>query len=193
MFPLCEYVYCRLKPELWAVCIDKTHEYLSRAIYHLTPLARSSHTEEIFTLFLTLCRCIHIYPACQQCDFISPVWSVSSHCTLFYRSPHLCASSLSSPSFFLFFNPTEKWRIRCRYSVSSSARPSASLMSAWPLWSCPPMFWGASPCRFLFPFKSAPFYPNSSAMKADLKHTSSASSPCLLSPTSLLPVSTGLS
>lgn len=75
--------------------------------------------------------------------------------------------SFISLSLSFFLNPTEKWRIRCRYSVSSSARPSASLMSAWPLWSCRPMFWGASPCRFLFPFKSAPFYPNSSAMKAD--------------------------
>lgn len=40
------------------------------------------------------------------------------------------------------FYPIEKWRIHCRCFVSSSARPSASLTSAWPLWSCPPMCWG---------------------------------------------------
>lgn len=72
-------------------------------------------------------------------------------------SPHF--SSLSSQ---FFSNPIEKWRTRCHCSVSSSAQPSASLMSAWPLWSCPLMFWGIA----FFP----PFYPNSSAMKADLMY-----------------------
>lgn len=57
-------------------------------------------------------------------------------------SIHLPASPLIS--FFFFCFPTEKRRTRCLCSVSSSAWPSASLMSAWPLWSCPPMFWGVS-------------------------------------------------
>lgn len=70
------------------VCIDKTHEYLSRAIYHLTPLAPPSYTKAIFThishslsvVYTQLCT--QIYLECQQCDFICCVWSVSSHPTL---------------------------------------------------------------------------------------------------------------
>lgn len=132
---------------LAAVCIDKTHEYLSRAIYHLTPLAPHSYTKAIFASFLILCQycaqhCTYIYPACQQCDFISSVWPDSSP-----SNPLFYLLTSASPFFHLlfyvfFFNPIGKWRTRCRCSVSSSARPSASLMSAWPLWSCPPMFWG---------------------------------------------------
>lgn len=137
---------------LSAVCIDKTHEYLTRAIYHLTSLLHQSNIHSISHSVSVLCtqHCIftHVYPACQQCGFSSSVWPVSSHPTL----PHF--SCLSS-NFFWFFNPIEKWRTRCRCSVSSSARPSASLMSAWPLWSCPLMFSGNA----LFPLQICYLFP----------------------------------
>ena len=158
---------------LSAVCIDKTHEYLSRAIYHLTPLSASSHSKAILTLVShsVSVPCAqhrtHIYPACQQCDFISSVWPASSHpaLSIYLSPPHLFICLLSSPVLY----PTEKWRTRYRCSVSSSARPSASLMSAWPLWSCPLMFWGTRHVTSDSPFKSALFYPtSSSSVKADL-------------------------
>lgn len=63
-------------------------------------------------------------------------------------------------------NPIGKWRIRCRCSVSFSAQLSASLMSAWPLWSCPLMFWGTYHVTSNSLSKYAPFYLNSSAIKA---------------------------
>lgn len=146
---------------LCAVCIDKTHEYLGRAIYHLTPLA-PPFTQKKYSLYFPFCAVAFV--------FTQHVINVTSSllCGRFHQSPH-CVSSLSSP--------TEKWRTLCRCSVSSSAWPSASLMSAWPLWSFPQMFWGVSPCRSLFPFKSAPF----------------SYSPCLSWLPSLLAVSTGLS
>lgn len=180
MFPLCGCVYCRLKKKkLSADCIDKTHEYLSRAIYHLTPLALPPLTPKQYSLRFSFCaqRRVHIHPTCQQSVFISSVWPVSSHPTLHLSSPHFYVSSLSSLVFF--FHPIEKWRTRCRCSDSSSARPSASLTSAWPLWSSPLMFWGIHHVTSYYPFKSAPFYPNSAAMKADLKHMDLPSSPFL--------------
>lgn len=148
---------------LCAVCIDKTHEYLSGAIYHLTPLAPSSYTKAIFTLFLILCRCSELSAALM---FTRHVDNVAGLIPSHSLSPHFYVPSLSA----LVFHPIEKWRTRCRCSVSSSARPSASLMSAWPLWSCPLMFWGTRHAAFYSPVRCAPFCPNSSAATADLKH-----------------------
>lgn len=150
------------------VCIDKTHECLSRAIYHLTPLAPSSYTKAIFThishslsvVYTQLCT--QIYLECQQCDFICfhpiPLSVLSLHLYIFSLWSSVGGGGVS--------NPIGKWRIRCRCSVSFSAQLSASLMSAWPLWSCPLMFWGTYHVTSNSLSKYAPFYLNSSAIKA---------------------------
>lgn len=95
MFPLCEYVYCRLKPELWAVCIDKTHEYLSRAIIwpcSLAPLALQK-----YSLCFSFCACTFIFSphvndvtSCHLCGRFHPI-----SLFLLLTSTHSSLSSLS--------------------------------------------------------------------------------------------------
>ena len=141
---------------LGATCIDKTHEYLSGAIYHFDP----TYTEAIFSSFLFLCQCsvlspcTHIYPntvtSSLLCGRPRPLYHLSCIFSL------LCLL-LSFISSYLFVDPIGKWRTRCRCSVSSSARPSASLTSAWPLWSCPRMFWGTFLVTSYYHHISAPF------------------------------------
>lgn len=78
-----------------------------------------------------------IYPDYQQ---------LTTHLlSLFPPTPSLLLPLLSHSSHSDLAPLPGKWRRPCRCSVSFSARPSVSPMSAWPLWSCPLRPWGQFP------------------------------------------------
>lgn len=118
--------------ELCSVCKDKTYEYLSRAICHMTP-------------DISLCS-----------SFCGLPCSLNMSASRFVYFPS-CFTV-----FYLSLLSTGRWRTHCRCSVSSSVRPLASLMSAWLLWSCLLMFWGVLPFQSLLSSLSLSFVSSSS-------------------------------
>lgn len=113
---------CLLNPEQsW--CLHRFSSWI--CIYQLKSFACRSRSSWIC---LSFCTC---FSQCVSIKHVnnSSVWLWSSFPVLIL---------------LFFLTITGNWRIRCRCFDSSSAQPSASLTSTFPLWNCLLMSWGPS-------------------------------------------------